>query len=108
MTEPREPKPQPPPHREGKVLITGGAGFIGANLADRLLAAGQEVVVLDSFVHDGAEENAAWLSERHGSRVAFRRGDVRDRAAVQDALEDAVAVYHFAAQVTVTASLTDH
>ena len=55
-------------------LITGGAGFIGTNLADRLLGDGRRVVVLDDLSRPGVEQNLRWLRETHGDRV-----DARDR-----------------------------
>jgi CDP-paratose 2-epimerase len=89
------------------VLITGGAGFIGTNLARRLLDAGRSVVVFDNLSRPGVERNLAWLRERYGSRVRFARGDIRDRGAVRDAVTGVGQVFHFAAQVAVTTSLAD-
>ncbi len=88
-------------------LITGGAGFIGTNLARRLLDDGGSVIVLDNFSRPGVERNFAWLQGRYGNRVRLVRGDVRDRAALREAVRDAGQVFHFAAQVAVTTSLTD-
>ena len=68
---------------EGTVLVTGGAGFIGSNLADRLARSGRRVLVFDNFARAGAERNAAWLKEQHGGRVAILRADIRDRSAVE-------------------------
>jgi len=53
------------------VLITGGAGFIGANLADRLASEGRTVRVYDSLARPGTERNLAWLRDRHGERIRF-------------------------------------
>ena len=50
-------------------LITGGAGFIGTNMADRLLRDGQEVVVLDDLSRDGVQHNLGWLEETHPERL---------------------------------------
>jgi CDP-paratose 2-epimerase len=91
----------------GPALVTGGAGFIGANLADSLAAAGEDVVVLDSLARPGVEHNLAWLARRHGNRIRFVRADVRDRSAVDAAVAEAGSVFHFAAQVAVTTSLGD-
>src|SRR5205085_2165058 len=88
-------------------LVTGGAGFIGTNLARRLLDDGGSVVVLDNFSRPGVERNFAWLQGRYGGRVRLVRGDVRDRAALREAVREAGQVFHFAAQVAVTTSLTD-
>ncbi len=89
------------------VLVTGGAGFIGSALADRLASEGQHVLVLDSLARPGVEANVAWLRERHPRLVASVIADVRDGAAIVESVRDAVAVFHFAAQVAVTASLAD-
>ena len=91
-----------------RTLITGGAGFIGSHLCDRLLAAGQEVRALDSLdpqVHgDGAaagRRRPAYLDDR----VELRVGDVRDRAAVDDALKGCDRAVHLAAAVGVGQSM---
>lgn len=88
-------------------LITGGAGFIGVNLAGRLLTRGTRVVIFDNLSRAGAERNLEWLRAAHGGRAEIRTGDIRDRAALRDALRDADQVFHFAAQVAVTTSLAD-
>jgi CDP-paratose 2-epimerase len=89
------------------VVITGGAGFLGANLADRLAREGTPVLVFDSLARPGVERNIAWLEERRHGGVRVRIGDVRDAAAVAETLRDARAVCHLAAQVAVTTSLED-
>lgn len=99
MTERRV---RPEPH----VLITGGAGFIGTNLADRLLREGTPVLVYDDLSRPGVERNLSWLRQEHGDRLRVEIADVRDRAPLHWAVERASAVYHFAAQVAVTTSLT--
>ncbi|HEX2494257.1 MAG TPA: SDR family NAD(P)-dependent oxidoreductase [Steroidobacter sp.] len=90
-----------------RILITGGAGFIGVNLAARLLKSGMHVRVFDSLARPGSEENIAWLEDRHPERLEFVRADVRDPAAVKRAAADVEHVYHLAAQVAVTTSLVD-
>jgi CDP-paratose 2-epimerase len=90
-----------------RTLITGGAGFIGTNMADRLLTAGREVVVLDDLSRSGVERNLQWLSEKHGDGVRFVPGDVQDAMAVRHALRGVGEVFHFAAQVAVTTSVVD-
>jgi CDP-paratose 2-epimerase len=92
---------------ERPVLITGGAGFIGANLADRLAREGSEVIVLDALRRPGVERNLAWLQDRHGDRIRHVHADIRDNAAVAEAVSQAQAVFHLAAQVAVTTSLVD-
>lgn len=95
------------PTQTGYVLITGGAGFIGSNLADRLAAEGETVVVYDSLARPGVETNLAWLKARHGERVRAVTADVRDEAALAQAVGGARAIFHFAAQVAVTTSFAD-
>src|SRR3954452_22250063 len=89
------------------ILITGGAGFIGSNLADRLAHEGHEIVVYDALSRPGVERNLAWLRMRHGQRITHVAGDVRDEDELARAAAEASAVYHMAAQVAVTTSLTD-
>ncbi len=88
-------------------LVTGGAGFIGTNVADRLLGAGRRVIVFDNLSRPGVERNLSWLLDRHDKQVAFVEGDVRDARQVREAVAAASQVYHFAAQVAVTTSLDD-
>jgi CDP-paratose 2-epimerase len=97
------------PARNGRrpVLITGGAGFIGCNLAHRLLSMGHSVILLDDLSRSGVEENLRWLRTTHGEHVRARIADVRDTEAVLDAMSEARQVFHFAAQVAVTTSLDD-
>lgn len=89
------------------VLITGGAGFIGANLADRLLRDGHQVVIFDNLSRPGAQRNLRWLRHQHGDRASVICGDVRDGVAVEQAVSRASQVYHLAAQAGVSGSLTD-
>ena len=88
-------------------LVTGGAGFIGSNLADRLAGEGRRVIVLDSLARPGVERNLAWLQARHGRLIEPRIGDVRDAALVAAAVGEAGVIFHLAAQVAVTRSLDD-
>ena len=89
------------------VLVTGGAGFLGCNIADRLASAGTRVLVLDSLARPGVEANLAWLKGRHGPLVEASLADVRDPAACREAVRGSSAVLHLAAQVAVTTSLED-
>lgn len=87
-------------------VITGGAGFVGTNLADRLLSEGRPVLVFDNLSRAGVGRNLLWLQERHrGLRVEI--ADVRDPERVRWAVRQAGTVFHLAAQVAVTTSLTD-
>jgi CDP-paratose 2-epimerase len=89
------------------LLVTGGAGFIGCNLADRLAREGEHVLILDALARVGVERNISWLKARHGSRLSVVIADIRDTSAIADAAEQASAVFHFAAQVAVTSSFLD-
>ncbi|HEU0045009.1 SDR family NAD(P)-dependent oxidoreductase [Sphingomonas sp.] len=89
------------------ILVTGGAGFIGSNLADRLAADGHTVRIYDSLSRAGTERNLDWLQSRHGERIDFIHADVRDHARLGAAATGVQAVFHLAAQVAVTTSMTD-
>jgi CDP-paratose 2-epimerase len=88
------------------VLITGGAGFVGANLAARLAAEGRHVRVFDNLSRPGVECNLEWI-ERQGGAIEFVPGDVRDPVAVSRAVAGAGQIFHLAAQVAVTTSLIE-
>jgi CDP-paratose 2-epimerase len=90
-----------------RALVTGGAGFIGTNVADRLLRDGHEVVVLDNLSRLGVGDNLKWLRAHHPQRLEVVRADVRDSVAVRQALQGVDQVFHFAAQVAVTTSVED-
>ncbi|RAK52813.1 SDR family NAD(P)-dependent oxidoreductase [Phenylobacterium deserti] len=92
---------------KGPVLVTGGAGFIGCNIADRLAADGHEVIVYDALTREGVERNLSWLKSRHGAQITHVAADIRDARAVDEAVREAQAVFHMAAQVAVTTSLVD-
>ncbi|GGL78224.1 SDR family NAD(P)-dependent oxidoreductase [Wenxinia marina] len=89
------------------VLITGGAGFIGANLAESFLNDGREVVLLDNLSRAGVEENLEDLTSRFGAKAQTLPLDLRDGRSVRSAVAEArpEAVIHLAAQTAVTTSL---
>src|SRR4051812_12976938 len=87
------------------ILITGGCGFIGSNLADRLANGGDDIILLDNLARAGVRENAQWLKSRHGEKINIVVADVRDPIPVIDAVREASAVLHLAAQVAVTSSV---
>jgi CDP-paratose 2-epimerase len=100
------------PHHPGAearqpVLITGGAGFIGTNLAHRLLSGGNPVVIFDNLSRPGVEANLRWLRSQHPQNLSVVVADVRDQKAIGGAVRQAGQVFHLAAQVAVTTSLTD-
>ncbi len=90
-----------------RTLITGGAGFVGTNLADRLLRSGRSVVILDDLSRPGVSDNLSWLEDTHPRRLEVHVADVRDAAALRRALVDVDQVFHLAAQVAVTTSVAE-
>jgi CDP-paratose 2-epimerase len=93
--------------RPKTILVTGGAGFVGSNLADRLAAEGHRVRVLDALSRPGVETNLEWLAGRHGDRIEPVIVDVRDADRMAVAACGVDAVFHFAAQVAVTTSIAE-
>ncbi|HJU08469.1 MAG TPA: GDP-mannose 4,6-dehydratase [Rhodanobacteraceae bacterium] len=91
----------------GHALITGGAGFVGSNLASRLLDEGHAVTIYDSLSRPGSERNLRWLRARYGEKLRVRIADTRDVQTLREAVSGASQVFHFAAQVAVTSSLLD-
>jgi CDP-paratose 2-epimerase len=89
------------------ILITGGAGFVGTNTADRLLREGRRVRILDDLSRPGVERNLQWLQAMHGDQLEVEIADLRDAHAVEGAVRGVGGVFHFAAQVAVTTSLDD-
>lgn len=90
-----------------RVLVTGGAGFIGSNAAARFKGEGHEVLALDNLSRVGSELNAAWLRQKHG--VGNERVDVREASAVAAVIARFApeVVVHCAGQVAVTTSVAD-
>jgi CDP-paratose 2-epimerase len=98
--------PAPVPIRGRRpIVVTGGAGFIGSNLSASFLSDGRDVIVVDNLSRPGVEENLAWLTARHGGKVHPLPADLRDERSMADAVVDAEAVFHLAAQTAVTTSL---
>jgi CDP-paratose 2-epimerase len=93
--------------RRSMVLITGGAGFLGSNLADRLARAGERVLLYDNLSRPNVVRNLQWLQQRHGHRIETVIADVCDADAMNETMRQAKAVFHLAAQVAVTCSLDD-
>ena len=90
--------------RTRPIVVTGGAGFIGSNLADRLASEGENILVVDSLERPGVEANLTWLKRNHPRQISSIRADVRDPETAQ-VVNEASAIFHFAAQVAVTTSL---
>jgi CDP-paratose 2-epimerase len=85
-------------------VITGGAGFVGTNLAERLLERDHQVLLYDNLSRDGVEQNLQSLCARFPT-VDVQVADVRDKYKIARALRSAQHVFHLAAQVAVTTSL---
>jgi len=87
-----------------RILITGGAGFIGSHIADRLASEGVgEIIVLDNFVR-GRRENLA--AARTRARVTIVEGDIRDRQLVAETMRGVDVVFHQAA-IRITAAVSN-
>jgi UDP-glucose 4-epimerase len=91
-------------HGYSRVLVTGGAGFIGSHLVDQLLSKGLEVVVLDNL-SEGYLKNV----KQHIGKENFQfvRGDIRDYRLVKELAMDVDAVFHLAALISVPESIKD-
>lgn len=93
-----------------RVLVTGGCGFLGSNLAAFYLEQGAEVVVLDALFRKGADANLSWLQTLSRSKVAFHQVDVADATAVDEVFRAHAPfdfICHVAGQVAMTTSLSD-
>ncbi len=92
--------------KQEKILITGGAGFIGSNLAHHLIGQGHQVTIFDNLSRPGCATNLDWLGQVHGQQ-AFHciQASVTDAPALHKAAEGAERIYHLAGQVAVTTSV---
>lgn len=94
------------------VLITGGCGFLGTNLAHRLLSARRPVHLFDNLSRPGSERNLFWLKEQHKEEwqkelLTIEIADVRDWRSLSKALKNASEVYHFASQEAISVSRSE-
>lgn len=89
-----------------RVLITGGAGFIGSHMSTYWAEQGADVTIFDSLVRRGAKHNLDTLRQKF-PHLSHIQGDVRDFEAVQAAMQDMDLVLHLAGQVAVTTSVID-
>lgn len=87
-----------------KILITGGAGFIGINTAAYFLQKGNEVFIYDNLSRKGSRINLAWIKKQY-PKVRCIEGDIRDFAKLKKEVEGKDVLFHFAGQVAVTTSI---
>src|SRR2546421_10645484 len=88
-----------------RLLVTGGAGFIGSNFTRRAANQGHEVVVLDKLTYAGSKENLRDLLD--AKKIEFVKGDVCDRGLVDRLTKETDAVVHFAAETHVDRSILE-
>jgi CDP-paratose 2-epimerase len=93
--------------RRRPMVITGGSGFIGSNLADALMSEGEDVVVLDNLCRTGVERNMEWLRQKHRDRFHMVLCDVRNLRALSPVIAEAKGVFHLAGQTAVTTSMAN-
>jgi len=90
-----------------KLLITGGCGFLGSNLAADALARGDELVVFDSLYRNGSRENLNWLQGQ--GEFVFEHGDIRNQNDITRVIQGFKpdAIFHLAGQVAMTTSIAN-
>lgn len=90
-----------------KLLITGGCGFLGSNLAFDAIQRGDEIVIFDSLYRNGSRENLTWL-QSHG-KFTFEHGDIRNQNDVNRVIEffKPDVIFHLAGQVAMTTSIAN-
>lgn len=90
-----------------KILITGGAGFIGINAASFYLNRNDSVIILDNFSRKGNDSNVLWLKKQY-KNIEIIKADIRhDQEKLKEAVQKSDLVLHLAAQVAVTTSVID-
>lgn len=90
---------------DAPIVITGGAGFVGCNLAESFLREGHQVILLDNLSRPGVEQNLTWLQENYDDQICPCLADIRNLEAIYPVIEGAKAVFHLASQTAVTISL---
>jgi len=90
-----------------KLLITGGCGFLGSNLASDALSRGDELVVLDNLYRDGSRGNLTWLKTQ--GKFTFEHGDIRNQNDITRVIKDFKpdTIFHLAGQVAMTTSIAN-
>lgn len=90
-----------------RVLITGGCGFLGTNVAEHACRKGWDVTLLDNMSREGTEFNWSWLQSKYKKNLTLYRMDIRDSYSIQQLVSDLTpdVIFHFAGQVAMTTSL---
>jgi CDP-paratose 2-epimerase len=90
-----------------KFLITGGCGFLGSNISQRILEQGDELFIFDNLSRFGSEKNLDWLKSK--GNFTFFHGDIRDKENVTDVIKEIIpdVIYHLAGQVAMTTSINN-
>lgn len=90
-----------------KLVITGGCGFLGSNLASDAIARGDELVVFDNLYRNGSRDNLVWLQGQ--GRFSFEHGDIRNQNDITRVIQafKPDAVFHLAGQVAMTTSIAN-
>jgi CDP-paratose 2-epimerase len=95
-------------HTGARIVVTGGAGFIGSNLVSTLLTNEFNVTVFDALLRPGSLHNVSWLSQHPNSALLrIVQEDIRNQTAVERVVADADIIFHLAGQVAVTCSIDD-
>lgn len=89
-----------------KILITGGAGFIGVNAAAYFSKLGDNVVILDNLSRKGSEKNISWLLKEY-PKTLFKKTDIRDFDELKKIINEVDVIIHLAGQVAVTTSISN-
>lgn len=91
-----------------RILITGGAGFIGANVAAHYLKLGDDVTIFDNLSRKGVDHNIDWLKQNtHSGKLKVVINDVKNAGAISKSVKNKDVVFHFAGQTAVTTSIAD-
>ncbi len=90
-----------------RVLITGGAGFIGANIARHYLEKGYEVTIYDNLFRKNVETNVRWLKRQFRKNLLVTIADVRNFTKLKNAVKGKDVIFHCAGQTAVTTSIED-
>lgn len=90
-----------------KILITGGCGFLGSNIAEAILSRNDELIILDNLSRLGSEKNFEWLKTK--GNFKFFNADIRNTAIVTQVIKENLpdVIYHLAGQVAMTTSISN-